>query len=258
MRPIMLVAAHKPAPMPDDDLYLPVHVGKHDGRVVLDYQSDAEGENISHLNSSYCELTALYWAWKNSSADAIGLSHYRRYFVGSAVPPAGRTGILSLTEAETLLEQYDVVVAKPRNYVIETIESHYRHGHDGSDLEHLREAIGKFSPGYQSTFHHVMLGRKLSLYNMCLMQREAFDAYCGWLFPILEAFSERVNLDIRDPYQQRAAGYLGERLLNVWTAHHESDLRVGRRRVINTEGEAKVQKGINLLRRKFSSAQGTS
>ena len=29
--------------------------------------------------ANYCELTGIYWAWKNLDADYIGLVHYRRY-----------------------------------------------------------------------------------------------------------------------------------------------------------------------------------
>lgn len=66
----ILVASHKKAEMPEDSMYLPVHVG----RVLypdreFGYQSDAEGDNISIKNPYYCELTALYWAWKNLKAD---------------------------------------------------------------------------------------------------------------------------------------------------------------------------------------------
>ena len=73
----IIVATHKKYWMPSDDIYLPVHVGKK-GKTDLGYQGDDTGDNISDKNTNYCELTGLYWAWKNLKADYKGLAHYRR------------------------------------------------------------------------------------------------------------------------------------------------------------------------------------
>ncbi|MBQ7883295.1 MAG: DUF4422 domain-containing protein [Phascolarctobacterium sp.] len=75
----ILVATHKKYWMPEDEVYLPLHVGR-DGKEDLGYMGDNTGDNISDKNASYCELTGLYWAWKNLDCEYIGLCHYRRYF----------------------------------------------------------------------------------------------------------------------------------------------------------------------------------
>ena len=74
----ILVAAHKQYWMPEDSVYLPLHVGA-EGKPDLGYTKDNTGENISAKNPNFCELTGLYWAWKNLEADYVGLVHYRRY-----------------------------------------------------------------------------------------------------------------------------------------------------------------------------------
>ena len=77
----IIVCCHKQDVMATQEPYLPIHVGKMLSSADLDIQSDAEGENISAKNRSYCELTGMYWAWKNlKNVDVIGLCHYRRYF----------------------------------------------------------------------------------------------------------------------------------------------------------------------------------
>ena len=77
----ILVATHKDYFMPHDDgLYLPIKVGNALSRLEGRFQGDDTGENISEKNPYYCELTALYWGWKNLNSDYIGLVHYRRHF----------------------------------------------------------------------------------------------------------------------------------------------------------------------------------
>ncbi len=65
--------------MPNDDIYLPLHVGAK-GKKSLGYTQDDTGKNISGKNPYFCELTGLYWAVNNLDADYIGLVHYRRHF----------------------------------------------------------------------------------------------------------------------------------------------------------------------------------
>ena len=75
----VIVATHKKYIMPADEMYIPVHVGR-EGKDDLGYTPDNTGDNISNKNAYYCELTGLYWAWKNLQADYVGLAHYRRHF----------------------------------------------------------------------------------------------------------------------------------------------------------------------------------
>ena len=71
----VIVATHKEYKMPKDKLYLPLHVGAK-GKQDLGYTKDDTKKNISEKNPFFCELTGLYWAWKNIDADYIGLVHY--------------------------------------------------------------------------------------------------------------------------------------------------------------------------------------
>ena len=77
----ILVCCHKQDVMASQEPYMPIHVGKAlHPELDLGIQGDNTGDNISEKNPLYCELTALYWVWKNVDADYKGLFHYRRAF----------------------------------------------------------------------------------------------------------------------------------------------------------------------------------
>lgn len=240
----VFVAAHKDYEFPGDPVYRPIHVGRAGADARLPFAGDDTGENISALNRTYCELTGLYWAWRNTDHAACGLVHYRRYFAGAGKQPA------SGAEMARWLQDADVIVARRRHYVIETVRQQYSHAHHASDLDAARDALEALHPEHLRSFDAVMAARSLSLYNMFLMRRELLDAYCSWLFPVLERAAEQIPFDRYGPQQARVMGYVGERLFNVWL-HHNDHLRIERRRVFNTEGEPLVRKGIDMVKRKF-------
>lgn len=250
----MLVATHKAAEVPSDNFYAPIHVGHARNPIDLGYLVDDLGENISQKNNSYCELTAQYWAWKNLSSDFVGLSHYRRYFKGTQRGPNSKM-ILSEGDARTLLGRSELVLAKPRNYMIETIESHYVNSHFGEDLEVVRDALNAVAPETVSCHDSVLRGREMSLFNMFLMSRAELHHYSEWLFAVLEECEKHIDNGSRSIYEQRTFGYLSEILLNVWKEHRSSDLRISYLPVVNTEGEPKIRKGIAMVKRKLNRSQ---
>ena len=106
----IIVAAHKVFRMPQDEMYIPLHVGAQgksgpNGEPLdLGYVKDNTGDNISLKNPGYCELTGLYWAWKNLSSDYIGLAHYRRHFsLHKTKDPFD--GVLKYNEIEPYLDR---------------------------------------------------------------------------------------------------------------------------------------------------------
>ena len=106
------VATHKKYRMPSDGVYLPLQVGKSaHPESCLGFETDDSGDNISELNPYFSELTGLYWMWKNSDADIIGLCHYRRYF-------KGKNGKL-IEEQEILdyLSDYDIILPKKSDLI---------------------------------------------------------------------------------------------------------------------------------------------
>lgn len=250
-----MVAAHKEYAFPNDGGYLPLHVGSAGKPSQLGIFSDDTGENISSLNPFFCELTGLYWLWKNVEAQYYGLVHYRRYF-----KPLGRTGdhtkvkdrkVASSEDLVHLLSTFDIVIPRQRNYYIETVQRHYINAHHKSDLQSLSKLLEERAPEYAKAWEILLNSRKLSLYNMFVMRREYFDSYCRWLFPILFELKEKIPYESYGPYQKRVFGFLSERLLNLWVQNNIAEGKICYLPVINLEGENKLMKAMGLLKRKF-------
>ena len=249
----ILVATHKKYWMPDDDdVYLPIHVGR-EGKADLGYLGDNTGENISAKNANYCELTGLYWAWKNLKCDYIGLCHYRRYFAGKNLHTNNtekkKAVILHRQDYEKLLREYDVILPVKRNYYIETVRSQYEHAHNKRDLNEAEKIVTELYPEYSEAFAKVMGRTKLHILNMFVMNKALFDEYCSWLFSILFELEKRIDITNYNKYEARVFGFISERLFNVWL--EKQQLNVKEMPVVNLEKVNWVRKIYKFLKRKI-------
>ena len=218
----VFIACHKKCDVPSDSMYLPLHVGA-EGKEDIGFTKDNSGENISAKNPVFCELTGLYWAWKNLSCDYLGLSHYRRYFTLKSKSVQKKEGdlasVLTLEEADTLLSKYKVLVPKKRKYYIESVYSHYSHTFDGGQLDAARKILEQKYPAYLADFDQVMNGTSAYIFNMYIMDKTLSDAYCEWLFDILFDLEKQIDTSNMTAFEARYAGRVSERLFNVWLKH---------------------------------------
>lgn len=215
----IIIAAHKKYQTPKDSIYLPLHVGAA-GKDSIGFQGDDSGENISTKNPFFCELTGIYWAWKNLKCDFVGLVHYRRYFsLAKKIPKTEDEKfniVLSESETNNLLNNCDIILPKKRNYYIENIYSHYKHTMHIEPLDETGKIISEKYPEYVSEFEALKRTTKMHAFNMFIMKKEIFDSYCQWLFDILFELEKRVDVSQYDSFHARLFGRISERLLDVW------------------------------------------
>ncbi len=257
MRKKILIAAHKPYETPTSRLYLPIQAGAA-GKESIGFIRDDEGENISSLNPYFCELTAVYWAWKNLREDCIGLVHYRRYFGGKEkFAVNGRTKrILSEEELDRLLQSVDVVLPKKRRYFIETLYMHYAHTMYVEPLDETGKIIAEFYPRYLAEFDRLRKRSSAHMFNMFAMKRDVFNAYCEWLFDILFKLKDRVDASLYDSFHARFFGRISELLLDVWI--NTEKLKYKEVKVIHLEKVNWIKKGANFLKAKFKKVKYTA
>ena len=242
----VIVATHKPYRMPADSIYLPLHVGS-EGKRNIGFSGDNTGENISAKNYNYCELTGLYWAWKNlKDADAIGLAHYRRHFSSMENKSKDKwQKILNGAEIEKLMNECDIIVPVKRNYFIESNESQYIHAHPKEDWEKMCVLVREQSPEYSLVLDKMRKSASGHKFNMFIMRRKALDDYCSWLFPILEKIEES-QLE-----KGRILGHISERMFDIWLYANESKYKFKEVPVLFMEKQNWLMKGMNFLWRKF-------
>ena len=152
----ILVAMHKAYSLPEENIYAPIQVGGVRIPGMENALRDDTGENISAKNKYYCEMTALYWAWKNLDADCIGLVHYRRYFAGKRFALRKESRIANRSQIEEALEKAPVILPQKRNYWIETTYSQYAHAHHKKDMDLVRSILEERYPEYVRAFDDVM------------------------------------------------------------------------------------------------------
>lgn len=179
--------------------------------------------------------------------DAIGLVHYRRYLFDKK--PYSLDNVVSLDKVEQLLNQYDVILPKKRNYYIESNYSHYVHAHHQEPLDKTREVVKEEYPQYLTKFDQVMKRRKAHMFNMFIMRRDAFESYCTFMFGVLNKVENQVDIADYSVQEKRVFGYLSELLMDVWletNAFTYTELNWGQ-----LGGKNNVKKAISLVERKI-------
>lgn len=224
-----------------DKCYKIIRVGKY-AEGESDLASDRSGDSIYKKNPNYCELTALYWIWKNDKeSEYVGLNHYRRYFTKYSIS-RNTKGILKEQDFLKLMGKYDILVAR-REYSYRGVYKAYLDCGFEKDLLLTEEAISHLYPAYLESYNN-RIKKSAGNYtaNMYVMSKRKSDEYCKWLFDILSYVEERSDLSAYSQQEARIYGYLSERLLDVWVEYNK--LKAKEIRVLNTEEKRDVNNYI--------------
>ena len=203
------------------------------------FVSDATGQNIAALNSSYCELTAQYWAWKNTQTDYVGFCHYRRYMRfkhdglwmtqgNFGVPVENDFGVSpesmlhyltdegQLESLKSLLSFWDVIT--PRAHAMAaSIEEQYLGNHERAPWDEFLRVIKLVYSAHPACEAYFRLASHAPVWNMFVMRRDLFEHYCSDLFTVIDAVYQRIGTPFGS-YHNRYPGFLAERFLGFWLA----------------------------------------
>ena len=233
------VAYHKDSIVLQDEHLIPIHVGKSLATAHLPFQGDNTGDNISEKNPLYCELTALYWLWKNVNADYYGLCHYRRYLSKSMLSDSAKYILTEEDIRKCFKKGYDIILPYKPIARRNVAEIYCDFGYE-KDIRLLGEIIERKCPEYFDEYN--CLWKRHSNYpaNILVLSREKFAEYATWLFDLLFELEQINDITGYTEQEARIYGFLSERLMDVWI--RKNKLKVKHYRMINTEEKRTIMK----------------
>lgn len=187
----------------------PLQAGAEAANIILTDIADNTGINISHKNRQYCEMTAVYWVWKNTFHDWIGIEHYRRHL---------------LVTSEMLTNDVDVIMPLPYICYPNEIAQFLRFT-TKNVLNVLLEALRIIHPEEYNAYYDILYGKYQYTYNLVCARHYVFDNYCRWFFEITE-YMETMADKVPEIKETRALSYVAEVLTNLYFMYHQKDLRI--------------------------------
>jgi len=210
------VITHVPYEIQQDDMYRGLCVGDFRQNDML---SEKDGINISEYNSRINECTGLYWIWKNTDSEYVGLSHYRRWFYNWRYMHDK-----SRLDAERVIELlngqgYDLILTCMHWFGWRVIDNmNIALGKELTDQANnvFLDLIRDRQPEYLDAYCDVMEGNNMHICNMFVTRREIMNKYCEWLFSFLIDAADRIDVSGCTARQKRVAGYFAETMWTVW------------------------------------------
>jgi lipopolysaccharide biosynthesis glycosyltransferase len=240
----IFVSHHKDSETLSSNIITPIQVNAAKAEKKLDMMGDDTGDHISHKNSSFCELTAQYWVWKNYNAEYYGFMHYRRHFIFSDLQmrddithmvhfPSIDSEYLEkcgLTDhiIEEFIEGYDCIVPHMVDVGLFRLPISRLHQLNNrtqfpeikyqylENFDIAMEVVKEIYPDYTPEVDEFVNSSKAYWYNMYIMKKELFNTYNEWVFPILFEIEQRVDHSRYSIDEMRFIGFLAERLFSIF------------------------------------------
>ena len=188
---------------------MPIQAGASLTDISMTELKDNTGNNISDKNRMYCEMSAVYWIWKNTNHDWIGIEHYRRHL---------------LVKPEMLSDDVDAIMPLP--YICYPHEmAQFLRFTTENVLNAMLKTLKELHPDEYEDYYKILYGKYQYTYDLVCARRYVFDNYCRWFFEITEHM-EKMGDEVPELIETRAFSYVAEVLTNLYFMYHQKDLRI--------------------------------
>lgn len=180
--------------------------------------------NISNLNHLFGDLTGLYWVWKNTNEDFVGVNQYCRFYDDKQLKE------IDITNENCL---YVSQFVKFNNL---SIWEQFSYFHSDIGIKMLYTAIenNKISITKKMA-DNLNFYTQLSTCNSFFSHRKIFNKLCYVLFDILFELYDgskyliehiQTNMHLKNPNDKRLLAFLSERVLNI--IYHNVEYFIGK------------------------------
>lgn len=174
---------------------------------------DNAGDSISVRNRDYCELTVLYWLWKNSRNRYMGLCHYRRIFE-----------LDEIRIKQIIQQDIDIVLPYPTIHY-PNIKEQYKRYISKELWDLMCEIVLEKHPNLGSLWEDIWRSEYFYNYNMLIGKEGIVKEYCNWLYQILFTIENEGKRRNIIP-SKRYAGYMGEILETIYFRFYRNDITI--------------------------------
>jgi hypothetical protein len=181
---------------------------------------DDTGDNISHLNKWFADLTGLYWVWKNTDDEILGINQYRRAWNNDSI--------------RNLVFKNNTIYITPLFRFNNSTYDQFVESHTEMGLKILREAAERkvihITPDMVDDLKRIDF---LSSCYMMITTRDLFDEVCKLLFDVvLELYHGTkyalpfIQYDkVWNTDQTRMIAFLAERIMTLILMHKKYYLK---------------------------------
>lgn len=193
------------------DIYEPIQVGNP--HFNPNFTHDNTFDNIADLNPYLNELTALYWIWKNTDYEYVGLFHYSRYLIKDHQ-------LMSKETIIDILKDYDIITRK-----VCYVESDgdikgkgIGFGFDAFERSYnlIKKLMQERQPDYVKCLDYQMGNGSFYPCQLFITSKKVADEYCKWLFSFIIDVVKQFDFSGLEGNKRRIIGYWGESMLTIW------------------------------------------
>jgi hypothetical protein len=176
------------------------------------YLTDDTFDNISYLNNLLGDLTGLYWVWKNTNHEFVGVNQYCRFYDDNEI-------------SNLKLDENTLYVSNFKNFGNISVWEQYKYWHTDLGIKMLYKSINSKKISItENMANQLYFYNKLSTCNSFFSHNSIFNNLCEIIFNILFELYEgskytiehiQENMHRQRPNDKRLLAFLNERILNI-------------------------------------------